>query len=81
ETADLGGLSNENLNIPVDPSRIAYIIYTSGSTGIPKGVCVTQFNIVSNLDVLSRIYPSIPGKSRLLQSCSQAGGVSVCEIV
>ncbi|EAA31066.2 hypothetical protein GE21DRAFT_8575 [Neurospora crassa] len=80
ETADLGGLSNENLNIPVDPSRIAYIIYTSGSTGIPKGVCVTQFNIVSNLDVLSRIYPSIPGKSRLLQSCSQAFDVSVFEI-
>ncbi|EGO53918.1 hypothetical protein NEUTE1DRAFT_148407 [Neurospora tetrasperma FGSC 2508] len=80
ETADLGGLSDENLNIPADPSRIAYIIYTSGSTGIPKGVCVTQLNIVSNLDVLSRIYPSISGKSRLLQSCSQAFDVSVFEI-
>ncbi|KAJ4405551.1 hypothetical protein N0V85_004655 [Neurospora sp. IMI 360204] len=80
ETTDFEGLSNDNLNIPADTSRIAYVIYTSGSTGVPKGVCVTQLNIVSNLDVLSRIYPSIPGKSRLLQSCSQAFDVSVFEI-
>ncbi|KAK3948700.1 hypothetical protein QBC32DRAFT_380334 [Pseudoneurospora amorphoporcata] len=81
ETAELDGFSDENLDTPVDPSRIAYIIYTSGSTGVPKGVCVTQLNIVSNLDVLSRIYPSTPGTSRLLQSCSQAFDVSVFEIL
>ncbi|KAG7285681.1 hypothetical protein NEMBOFW57_007974 [Staphylotrichum longicolle] len=62
-----------------DPDRLAYIIYTSGSTGVPKGVCVTQLNIMSNLDVLSRIYPVTEG-SRLLQSCSQAFDVSVFEI-
>ena len=62
-----------------DPGRLAYIIYTSGSTGVPKGVCVTQLNIMSNLDVLSRIYPVTEG-SRLLQSCSQAFDVSVFEI-
>ena len=78
--AALNGFSDDNLNIPADPSRIAYIIYTSGSTGVPKGVCVTQLNVVSNLDVLSQIYPSTPGKSRLLQSCSQAFDVSVFEI-
>jgi len=62
-----------------DPTRPAYIIFTSGSTGVPKGVCVTQLNIVSNLDVLSRIYP-VNSNSRLLQSCSQAFDVSVFEI-
>lgn len=62
-----------------DPSRLAYIIYTSGSTGVPKGVCLTQLNIMSNLDVLSRIYP-VKEDSRLLQSCSQAFDVSVFEI-
>lgn len=66
-----------------DASRVANIIYTSGSTGVPKGVCVTQLNIMSNLDTLSRIYPlsakeDKPG--RLLQSCSQAFDVSVFEI-
>lgn len=68
-----------NPNHTVDPRRISYIIYTSGSTGIPKGVCVTQLNIMSNLDVLSRIYP-VKNDSRLLQSCSQAFDVSVFEI-
>ncbi|KAK3402392.1 putative non-ribosomal peptide synthase [Sordaria brevicollis] len=80
QTTDLTSLSTANPNLPINPSRTAYIIYTSGSTGIPKGVCVTQLNIVSNLDVLSRIYPFHPGTSRLLQSCSQAFDVSVFEI-
>ncbi|KAK4139398.1 non-ribosomal peptide synthetase [Dichotomopilus funicola] len=62
-----------------DTARLAYIIYTSGSTGVPKGVCLTQLNIMSNLDVLSRIYP-VKETSRLLQSCSQAFDVSVFEI-
>ncbi|KAL2173308.1 non-ribosomal peptide synthetase [Thermothelomyces heterothallicus CBS 202.75] len=64
---------------PADPNRPAYIIYTSGSTGVPKGVCITQLNIMSNLDALSRIYP-VKEDSRLLQSCSQAFDVSVFEI-
>jgi amino acid adenylation domain-containing protein len=62
-----------------NPDRLAYIIYTSGSTGVPKGVCLTQLNIMGNLDVLSRIYP-VKDASRLLQSCSQAFDVSVFEI-
>lgn len=61
--------------------RIANIVYTSGSTGTPKGVSVTQINICSNLDVLSRLYPIRPGKTRLLQACSQAFDVSVFEIL
>lgn len=71
--------SDANLNIRPNPRRIANVIYTSGSTGVPKGVCVTQLNITSNIDVLSRIYPVKDG-SRLLQSCSQAFDVSVFEI-
>ncbi|KAK4460666.1 non-ribosomal peptide synthetase [Cladorrhinum samala] len=62
-----------------DPNRLAYVVFTSGSTGTPKGVCVTQLNMTSNLDVLSRIYP-VQENSRLLQSCSQAFDVSVFEI-
>ncbi|KAJ4393823.1 hypothetical protein N0V93_003038 [Gnomoniopsis smithogilvyi] len=72
--------AGDNLTITADPSRVANIIYTSGSTGIPKGVCVTQLNICSNLDVLSRIYP-VKENSRMLQACSQAFDVSVFEIL
>lgn len=71
---------DSNIGTTVDPSRIANIIYTSGSTGVPKGVCVTQLNICSNLDVLSRIYP-VKKDSRMLQACSQAFDVSVFEIL
>ncbi|KAJ4288777.1 hypothetical protein N0V88_007313 [Collariella sp. IMI 366227] len=79
ETFDLRSRLPLNPRPTPDPDRLAYIIYTSGSTGVPKGVCVTQLNIMSNLDALSRIYPVKPD-SRLLQSCSQAFDVSVFEI-
>lgn len=80
EKSILSNYDEKNLGTPVDPSRIANIIYTSGSTGVPKGVCVSQLNICSNLDVLSRIYPVKDG-SRMLQACSQAFDVSVFEIL
>lgn len=76
----IGDYAGHNIGTSVEPSRVANIIYTSGSTGVPKGVCVTQLNICSNLDVLSRIYP-VKEDSRMLQACSQAFDVSVFEIL
>ena len=79
ETLDFSDYADTNINRQPDPARVSYVIYTSGSTGIPKGVCVTQLNIMSNLHDLAKIYP-IKANSRLLQSCSQAFDVSVFEI-
>ncbi|KAJ0119826.1 hypothetical protein J7T55_014031 [Diaporthe amygdali] len=76
---NLDAYDGSDLQTPQNPWRIANIIYTSGSTGVPKGVSVTQLNITSNLDVLSRIYP-VKSNSRMLQACSQAFDVSVFEI-
>ncbi|KAI1655970.1 acetyl-CoA synthetase-like protein [Daldinia decipiens] len=68
-----------NLKIPRDRNDLAYVIYTSGTTGTPKGVSVTNANILSNIEALSRIYPHEPS-DRMLQACSQAFDVSVFEI-
>ena len=38
---------------PVDPRRDpAFIVYSSGTTGLPKGVPLTHYNIVANLEQL-----------------------------
>ncbi len=37
-----------------DPNDIATLIYTSGTTGPPKGVMISQYNIVYTIEVLER---------------------------
>lgn len=76
---DLSNKSVANPRVAFDPKNIAYAVFTSGTTGQPKGVLVTQENILSNLEVLRDIYP-VPDNSRLLQACNQAFDVSVFEI-
>lgn len=81
ETTSLQPFSDANMDIPPDPERLAYVIYTSGTTGLPKGVAVTQRNIVSNIAHLRSIYPaSSQRQPHFLQACSQAFDVSVFEI-
>ncbi|KAL7914310.1 hypothetical protein GGI35DRAFT_490563 [Trichoderma velutinum] len=81
ESAPLEGFANDNLDMTVNTSRLAYVIYTSGTTGVPKGVAVSQKNIVNNVTYLASIYPNAQRKAgRLLQACSQAFDVSVFEI-
>lgn len=75
----LSGYASSNLGISGDPERLAYVIYTSGTTGAPKGVSVTNRNILSNIEVLSHLYPHA-ASDRMLQACSQAFDVSVFEI-
>jgi ferricrocin synthase len=68
---DLLSMPVSNPRCGYQPSNLAYAVFTSGTSGIPKGVLVTQANLLSNLLVLSKIYP-VSKDSRILQSCSQA---------
>jgi long-chain acyl-CoA synthetase len=42
------GISDHNLDIPLNEHDLAAIVYTSGSTGKPKGVMLSHRNICSN---------------------------------
>ena len=48
-TADLDALA-----AATEPDDIATLIYTSGTTGPPKGVMISQYNIVYTIEILKR---------------------------
>jgi acyl-[acyl-carrier-protein]-phospholipid O-acyltransferase/long-chain-fatty-acid--[acyl-carrier-protein] ligase len=39
------------------PDDIAAIIFTSGSTGDPKGVMLSHWNLIANMDTTAQVYP------------------------
>ena len=41
---------------------LAHIIYTSGTTGVPKGVAVTQYNVVQLFESLDVGFALSPGQ-------------------
>jgi len=47
------------------PSDVATILYTSGTTGEPKGVMLTQENLVSNVLGVLEVMPQSPDDMRL----------------
>ena len=61
------------------PDDIAYLIYTSGTTGVPKGVAVTQYNVVQLFDSLDTGLELAPGQV-WTQCHSYAFDFSVWEI-
>jgi long-chain acyl-CoA synthetase len=47
-----GSVSLRELADATSPDDIATLIYTSGTTGPPKGVMISQYNVVYTLDIL-----------------------------
>ncbi len=49
-----------------EASDLCTIIYTSGSTGLPKGVELTQENLLSQIDAAGERFPLVPEENRAI---------------
>jgi long-chain acyl-CoA synthetase len=54
ELFDSGTADLDALAVATEPGDIATLIYTSGTTGPPKGVMISQYNIVYTIEILKR---------------------------
>jgi long-chain acyl-CoA synthetase len=52
-----GSADLDTLAAATDPADIATLIYTSGTTGPPKGVMITQYNVVYTVEQLRECLP------------------------
>ncbi|RYG34320.1 MAG: hypothetical protein EON93_08260, partial [Burkholderiales bacterium] len=75
----LASLTDQPLNIAVEPNDLAYVLYTSGSTGWPKGVEVEHRNVVAFLDAMAR-EPGFAQHDVLLAVTTPAFDISGLEI-
>lgn len=56
----------ESLVPNADPESLCEIVYTSGTTGIPKGVMISQKNIMANLKSVQPIIPDRNSRHRTI---------------
>ena len=73
------GYRKDNLNIELDPTRLAYTIYTSGSTGRPKGVMITHQSAVNLVEWVNKRF-DVGESDRLLFVSSMCFDLSVYDI-
>lgn len=55
-----------NLTAQTQPGDLAYVVYTSGSTGMPKGVSISQRNLLN----FSRAMAPLYGRGAVLSLCN-----------
>lgn len=55
------------LAVSISPDDVAFLPYSSGTTGLPKGVQLTHYNMVSNVDQVS--HPEIRVSRETTSKC------------
>ena len=48
-----------------DPDSMATVIFSSGSTGVPKGIMLSHFNLVTNIDAVLQLF-SLDHRDRII---------------
>ena len=54
-----------HLLAPRAPDSLATVIFSSGSTGVPKGVMLSHFNLISNIDAVLELF-SLDDRDRII---------------
>ncbi|TMP38256.1 amino acid adenylation domain-containing protein [Pseudoalteromonas rubra] len=78
--ADIDGVSLSLPDPECDAQTLAYVIYTSGSTGEPKGVAITQSNVIAMCTAMGELL-SEEELSGVLAATSVCFDPSVMEII
>ena len=78
---DLNKFNYENLNINILPNDILYIIYTSGTTGTPKGITISNRNLINFLYSFNDQFDNkFNSKDICLSLTSISFDVFICEL-
>ncbi len=42
----------------IGPDQVATVLFSSGSTGVPKGIELTHWNVISNIEAAAAVFPT-----------------------
>ncbi len=71
--------SSKSPKVVLAPDSLAYVMYTSGTTGKPKGVLVTQLNLINHMLWMKRTF-DLNQSDRILQRTSVSFDPSIWEV-